>query len=96
MNSNNAQQPNTPLSEGQQPADQNLKINKKGFIELTGEVIELLPGLKFKVELENGHEITATMAGKMRINRITLVVGDRVKLEMSPYDMSKGRITFRN
>lgn len=96
MNPKIDQQPNKPISKNQQPVEQNLKINKKGFIEITGEIVELLPGLKFKVELENGHEIIATMAGKMRIHRITLVVGDRVKLEMSPYDMSKGRITFRN
>lgn len=96
MNSNIGQQPNTPTDKEKRPTEQNLKINKKGFIEITGEVVELLPGLKFKVELDNGHEITATMAGKMRINRITLVVGDKVKLDMSPYDMSKGRITFRN
>jgi translation initiation factor IF-1 len=75
--------------------DESLKVNKKGFIETQGEIIELLPGLKFKVVLENGHEITATMAGKMRINRITLVIGDKVKVEMSPYDLDKGRITYR-
>lgn len=95
MNSNTDQQQNNTPADNQPASDQNFKINKKGFIEISGEVVELLPGLKFKVKLENGHEIIATMAGKMRINRITLVVGDKVKVEMSPYDMSKGRITFR-
>lgn len=88
------QQNNNQQTESQSSSS-DLKINKKGFIETTGEITELLPGLKFKVELENGHEITATMAGKMRMYRITLVMGDKVKVEMSPYDMSKGRITFR-
>lgn len=92
------QQNNQDQSQDQSNNDSSagsLKINKKGFIETAGNVVELLPGLKFKVELENGHEIIATLAGKMRMNRITLVMGDTVKVEMSPYDMSKGRITFR-
>lgn len=75
--------------------NQNLKVNKKGFIEAEGEIEELLPGLKFKVILENGHEIMATIAGRMRMYRITLVMGDKVRVEMSPYDLTKGRITFR-
>ncbi len=71
------------------------KVNKKGFIEAEGEVEELLPGLKFKVVLDNGHEITATLAGRMRINKIMLIAGDRVRVEMSPYDLTKGRVTYR-
>ena len=74
---------------------QEFSVNKKGFIEAEGEIDELLPGLKFRVILDNGHEIIATMAGRMRMNRIQLVFGDRVKIEMSPYDMTKGRITYR-
>lgn len=76
-------------------APQEFSVNKKGFIEAEGEIDELLPGLKFRVKLDNGHEIIATMAGRMRMNRIQLVFGDRVKIEMSPYDMTKGRITYR-
>lgn len=67
----------------------------KDFIEAMGEVTELLPGAKFKVLLENDHEILAHLSGKMRMYKIRLVPGDKVKLEMSPYDLSKGRITFR-
>lgn len=80
---------------GTQGGQQEFSVNKKGFIEAEGEIEELLPGLKFRVVLDNGHEITATMAGRMRMNRIQLVFGDRVKVEMSPYDMTKGRITYR-
>ena len=67
----------------------------KDFIEAIGEVIEMLPGAKFKVLLENDQEILAHLSGKMRMFKIRLVPGDKVKLEMSPYDLSKGRITFR-
>lgn len=69
--------------------------NKKGFIEAEGEIIELLPAGSFKVELDNGHELLAHLSGKMRMYKIRLVVGDRVRIEMSPYDLNKGRITFR-
>ncbi len=77
------------------PTLANLKVNKKGFIEAEGEVVDLMPGAKFKVQLDNGHEITATLSGKMRINNIILVLGDRVKVEMTPYDLTKGRIVYR-
>ncbi len=70
-------------------------LNSKDFIELQGEVIELMPAATFKVQLESGHEILAHLSGKMRMNRIRLLPGDKVKLEMSPYDLSKGRIVFR-
>ncbi len=73
----------------------NLNVNKKGFIEVDGEVIESLPSITFLVKLENGHELTAKLSGKMRMNRIMLLPGDKVKVEISPYDMSKGRITYR-
>ena len=67
----------------------------KEVIELTGKIIEALPGTQFKVELENGHQIMANLAGKMRKNYIRLVPGDSVKVELTPYDLSKGRITYR-
>lgn len=67
----------------------------KDFIETEGEVTELLPAATFRVKLENGHEILAHLSGKMRINRIRLLPGDRVKVQMTPYDLTKGRIVFR-
>lgn len=73
----------------------NFKANKKGFIEVDGEVIETLPSITFRVKLENKHEILARLSGRMRVNRIMLLPGDKVKIEMSPYDLSKGRITYR-
>ncbi len=69
--------------------------NKKGFIEVEGEIEELLPAGTFRVVLDNGHTILAHLSGKMRMYKIRLVVGDRVKVEMSPYDLTKGRITYR-
>jgi len=69
--------------------------NSKDFIEVKGEVVELMPAATFKVQLESGHEILAHLSGKMRMNRIRILPGDKVKLEISPYDLSKGRITFR-
>ena len=72
-----------------------LKPNKKGFIEAIGIVEELLPAASFKVKLENGHEILAHLSGKMRMFHIRLLPGDKVKVEMTPYDLSKGRITYR-
>jgi len=70
-------------------------INKKGFIEVIGTVEELLPAASFKVKLDNGHEILAHLSGKMRMYHIKLLPGDKVKVEMTPYDLTKGRITFR-
>ena len=67
----------------------------KGVIEVEGEVLEALPNANFKVLLENGHEILAHISGKMRMHYIKILPGDRVKLEMSPYDLTKGRITYR-
>ncbi|QQS60778.1 translation initiation factor IF-1 [Candidatus Falkowbacteria bacterium] len=69
--------------------------NSKDFIEMEGEVLELMPSASFKVKLDNGHEILAHLSGKMRMFRIRIAPGDRVKIEMSPYDLSKGRITYR-
>jgi len=70
-------------------------LNAKDFIEMQGEVLELMPAASFKVVLENGHEILAHLSGKMRMNRIRLLPGDKVKLQISPYDLTKGRITYR-
>jgi len=67
----------------------------KEVIELNGTVVEALPGTQFKVELENGHQIIAHVAGRMRKHYIRLVPGDRVKVELTPYDLTKGRITYR-
>lgn len=70
-------------------------MSKEDQLEFEGEVIETLPNTKFKVKLENDHIITAHISGKMRKNYIRILTGDKVKVEMSPYDLSKGRITFR-
>ena len=67
----------------------------KDFIEDRGEVIELLPAGTFKVRLEGGHIILAHLSGKMRMNKIRIMTGDRVKVEMTPYDLTKGRVTYR-
>ena len=69
---------------------------KSDAIELEGTVAEALPNAMFRVELENGHEVLATLAGKMRKFYIRVVVGDRVTVEMSPYDLDRGRITYRH
>lgn len=69
--------------------------SQKEVIKMTGKVVEALPGTKFKVELENGHRIIAHISGKMRKHYIRLVPGDRVEVEMTPYDLTQGRISFR-
>lgn len=68
---------------------------EKQFIEMRGEVMEALPAGSFRVVLENDQEILAHLSGKMRQNRIRILPGDDVKVEISPYDLTKGRITFR-
>jgi len=68
---------------------------KEGSIEFQGVVLELLPNAMFKVKLENDHEILAHSSGKIRKNRIRVLAGDKVTVEMTPYDLTKGRITFR-
>ena len=68
---------------------------KESPIELDGVILEALSNAMFRVELENGHQITAHLSGKMRLHYIRILPGDKVKLEMSPYDLSKGRIVFR-
>lgn len=67
----------------------------KEFVELNGEVEELLPAANFKIKLENGQMIIGHLSGKMRMNRIRILPGDRVKLQFSPYDLTKGRIVYR-
>ena len=68
---------------------------KEDVIEIEGTVIEALPNTNFKVELENGHQILAHISGKLRMNYIKILPGDKVKVELSPYDLTRGRITWR-
>jgi translation initiation factor IF-1 len=70
-------------------------LSKDNVIEIEGKVTETLPNAMFRVELENGHEILAHVSGKIRMHYIRILPGDRVTVEMSPYDLSKGRITYR-
>jgi len=70
-------------------------VSKEDVIEVEGTVTDALPNAMFKVQLENGHEVLSHVSGKLRMNYIRIVPGDKVKLEMSPYDLSKGRITWR-
>ncbi len=69
---------------------------KEDSIEVEGTVTKALPNASFKVRLENGHEVSAHISGKMRVNFITVKPGDKVKLELSPYDLTRGRITYRH
>jgi len=75
--------------------ENNDNINSKDFIEIEGEVLELLPSTTFKVRLANGHEILAHLSGRMRMNKIRLLPGDKVRVDISPYDLNKGRIKYR-
>jgi translation initiation factor IF-1 len=68
---------------------------KQDIIELKGEVVELLPAGTFRVKLESGQVIVAHLSGKIRMNKIRLSIGDKLKIEMTPYDLTKGRITYR-
>jgi translation initiation factor IF-1 len=70
-------------------------MSKEGLVEFNGIVTELLPNAMFRVRLENDHMVLAHTSGKMRKNRIRVLIGDKVVVEMTPYDLSKGRITFR-
>lgn len=69
---------------------------KEEPIEVQGTVVEPLPNAKFRVELENGHKVLAHVSGKMRMNYIRILPGDKVTVELSPYDLSRGRITYRH
>ena len=70
-------------------------MGKEGILEFEGSIIDVLPNQMFKVELENGHIVTCYTGGKMRQFKIRLVAGDKVRIEMTPYDLEKGRITRR-
>ena len=70
-------------------------VSQKEVIKLGGTIVDALPNTQFRVELENGHTIIAHMSGKMRKNFIRLVPGDKVEVELTPYDLTKGRISFR-
>ncbi|EKB55014.1 MULTISPECIES: translation initiation factor IF-1 [Facklamia] len=70
-------------------------MSKDDVIEVEGTVVETLPNAMFKVELENGHEILAHVSGKIRMNYIRILPGDKVTIELSPYDLTRGRITYR-
>ena len=69
---------------------------KQDVIEIEGQVVDTLPNAQFKVKLENGHEILAHVSGKIRMHYIRILPGDRVTVEISPYDLTRGRITFRH
>jgi translation initiation factor IF-1 len=79
--------PRRPLSED--------KSNKKDVIEVEGTITEALPNAMFKVKLDTGHEVLAHISGKMRMYYIRILLGDRVRVELSPYDLTRGRITYR-
>ena len=70
-------------------------MSKEDAIELEGKVVEPLPNAMFKVELENGHQVLAHISGKMRMHYIKILPGDKVTVELSPYDLARGRITYR-
>ncbi|MCX6744524.1 MAG: translation initiation factor IF-1 [Candidatus Parcubacteria bacterium] len=76
-------------------AKNNNTVKSKDFIEMKGVVAELLPAGSFKIRLENGQDILGFLSGKMRMNKIRILPGDEVKLELTPYDLTKGRITYR-
>jgi translation initiation factor IF-1 len=71
------------------------EMTKEDAIEVEGTVVEPLPNAMFRVELDNGHRVLAHVSGKMRMNFIRILPGDRVKVELSPYDLTRGRITYR-
>jgi translation initiation factor IF-1 len=84
-----------PISPAEVPSIQEVYLSKEDMIEFSGMVTELLPNAMFRVKLDNEHVILAHTSGKMRKNRIRVLAGDRVNVEMTPYDLTKGRITFR-
>lgn len=86
-----ASQKGTPKAKTEKTSEK----SQKEVIKLSGKVVEALPNTQFRVELENGHNIIAHMSGRMRKNYIRLVPGDRVEVELTPYDLTKGRISFR-
>ncbi|MBV9773041.1 MAG: translation initiation factor IF-1 [Gemmatimonadetes bacterium] len=83
------------LSPGRPPTRERRRRLAKEAIEMQGTVTEVLPDTNFRVELENGHRVLAYISGRMRKNYIKILAGDRVTIEMSPYDLKRGRITYR-
>lgn len=83
------------MSKKKKNNNQENNTESKDFVELEGEVVEAMPATTFKVMLDNGQEILAYLSGKMRMHKIKLLPGDRVKVQLSPYDLTRGRITFR-
>ena len=77
-------------------AREETSLSKEDVIEMEGTVVESLPNAQFRVELPNGHQLLAHISGKLRMNFIRILPGDKVTLEMSPYDLTKGRITWRS
>lgn len=77
------------------PNNHQLSVNPKDFLVAEGQVEEMLPAGTFRIRLNNGHLILGHLSGKMRLNKIKILLGDRVKVEMSPYDLTKGRIVYR-
>jgi len=73
-----------------------VRLAKKDVIEVEGKVVEPLPNAMFRVELESGHEVLAHISGKIRLNFIRILPGDRVRVELSPYDLTRGRIVYRH
>ena len=71
-------------------------MSKEDVIEMQGEVVECLPNASFRVKLENGHVVLGSISGKMRMHYIRILAGDKVPVELTPYDLSRGRITFRS
>jgi translation initiation factor IF-1 len=80
---------------GSRPNRNSRSVAKDDVIEVEGTVIEPLPNAMFRVELENGHKVLAHISGKMRMHYIRILPGDRVKVELSPYDLSRGRVVYR-
>jgi translation initiation factor IF-1 len=87
--------PDTQPESNRKDVGRGLVAVKEEKIEAEGEVVEALPSTMFRVELDSGHDVLATISGKMRKNYIRILPGDRVKVELSPYDLTRGRITFR-
>jgi len=88
----------TPISDVQTnptPSEAPTSGSDKGFIRVTATITEALPAATFRAELENGHNVLAHLSGKMRMHRMKVLPGDKVTLEMSPYDLTKGRIVYR-
>jgi translation initiation factor IF-1 len=84
-----------PLCSNARPRDDKGIMSKEDAIQMEGEVVETLPNTTFRVKLKNGHVVTAHISGKMRKNYIRILTGDQVTVEMTPYDLTKGRIIYR-